>query len=162
MRHFVLARTQLPQPDIAWRDATGKKFTLAKFDGKVVLLNYWASWCEVCTRELPSIDRLQAKLAGDDFTVVAMNVDVGGQGVAERHAKRLKLKNLALYLDTPQQTMQQLGLQVMPTTYLFDQKGFLLSVYRGGAEWDSPEAVNLIKYFVDRPDFAHGLVDKTS
>lgn len=162
MRHFVLARTQLPQPDIAWRDATGKKFTLANFDGKVVLLNYWASWCEVCTRELPSIDRLQAKLAGDDFTVVAMNVDVGGQGVAERHAKRLKLKNLALYLDTPQQTMQQLGLQVMPTTYLFDQKGFLLGVYRGGAEWDSPEAVNLIKYFVDRPDFAHGLVDKTS
>ena len=63
MRHFILAKTQLPQPDIAWKDANGRAITLSNFDGKVVLSNYWASWCEVCTRELPSIDRLQAKAA---------------------------------------------------------------------------------------------------
>ncbi|MDA0240198.1 MAG: TlpA disulfide reductase family protein [Proteobacteria bacterium] len=155
MRNFKLIKTRVSRPDFTWTDGDGKTISLADFDGKVVLVNYWASWCEICTRELPTVDNLQNMLGGEKFAVVAMNVDINGKGIAVRHMKRLALKYLDLYLDTPQTTMQRLGLQVMPTTYLFNQRGNLLGLIRGGAEWDSREAKALIQYFVDNPDYVN-------
>lgn len=157
MKYFVLAKRALSRPDIAWQDANGKEVSLADFDGKVVLLNYWASWCAPCQRELPGVDRLQAKMASPNFTVVALNVDAGGKEVAERNAKRLNLRNLKLYLDPESKTSTKLGLSAMPTTYLFDRRGNLLGLFRGGAEWDSDEAVALINYFIERPNYVDGL-----
>lgn len=153
MRNFKLMKTRVGRPDFSWKDGDGNAVTMADFDGKVLLINYWASWCEICTRELPTVDNLQNTLGGDKFSVVAMNVDINGKGIAVRHMKRLALKYLDLHLDTPQKTMQSLGLQVMPTTYLFNHKGNLLGLLRGGADWDSREAMALVQYFIDNPDY---------
>lgn len=157
MQNFVLVDRIIPGPDMSWSDANGAKVKLSDFKGKVVLLNYWASWCASCQRELPGIDRVQAKLAGDKFTVVALNIDRGGKRVAQQNAKRLKLKHLKLYLDPMQKTVRKLRLQAMPTTFLFDRNGNKLGALEGGVDWDSPEAIELIKYFIDHPGFANNL-----
>ena len=162
MQNFLLADRLIPPQEISWSDANGNKVKLADFRGKVVLLNYWASWCAPCQRELPGFDRIQAKMAGDDFTVLALNIDQGGKSVAEKNAKRLKLKHLKLYVDPQHQTVRKMGLRAMPTTFLFDRKGNKLGVLEGGAEWDAPEAIELIQYFIDRPDHADSLIQRGS
>jgi len=140
-----------PGHDVAWRDEGGNEVTLADFRGKVVMVNYWATWCAPCIRELPSIDRLQAELGGEDFTVVAINIDRGGKGVAAPFAERLALKNLALYLDPRNLTTRAIGVNVMPTTIIYDRAGQEVGRMEGGAEWDAPEAKALMRWFMDRP-----------
>jgi hypothetical protein len=103
------------------------------------------------------MDRIQAKMAGENFTVVALNIDRGGKPVALRNAKRLALKHLSLNLDPEQRTTRTIGLRAMPTTYLFDRQGRLLGLMEGGAEWDTPEAIALINYFIDHPNHAGSL-----
>ena len=93
---------------------------MSDFEGKVVLFNYWASWCGPCQRELPGIDRVQVKLGGDNFEVVALNIDREGKPIALKFTRRLRLKNLKLYLDPKSLTARSLGLRAMPTTYMFD------------------------------------------
>ena len=149
-----------PSPEVAWRDAGGQEVSLATFRGKVVMLNFWASWCSPCLRELPSINRLQARLGGDQFTVVALNVDRGGKSVASRYTRRLKLDKLELYLDQDNTTAKSMKLQSMPTTIIFDAKGREVGRLVGAAEWDMEEAVNLIKWFIDNPSYAGKLPSK--
>ncbi len=147
---FELAERPLRQPALSWADSDGNSIKLADFRGKIVLLNYWSSWCLPCRRELPGIDRLQARMAGDHFTAIALNVDLGDTKAARRVAQSLNLKHLSLNLDPKNITVATLGLSVMPSSYLFDQKGRLLGAMEGEAEWDTPEAIKFIQYFIDR------------
>lgn len=157
MKNFVLAKSIQPRPKIKWKDAEGNDVSLDKFSGKVVLLNFWATWCPPCVRELPSINRLQKTLGGDSFTVVALNIDLSGKPAAVPMVKRLNLDALDLYLDPTQISSKSLGLQAMPTTYLFSREGNILGLFRGGAEWDSKEARSLLKFFIDNPSYVDGL-----
>lgn len=147
VQNFIVA--QRPGHDVDWRDADNEKVSLADFRGKVVMVNYWATWCAPCIRELPSIDRLQAELGGPDFTVVAINVDRGGKAAAAPFAERLKLENLALYLDPRNATGRAVGVNVMPTTIVYDREGNEIGRLEGGAEWDSPEAMALLRWYID-------------
>jgi len=161
MEVFQLAPNTLPRPspsdDAIWKDAEGKNISLADFKGKVVLLNYWASWCLPCIRELPSIDRLQKKLGGNDFAVVAISIDRGGKTKARKLTKRLKLKHLTLYLDRKSEAAKNMGVRSMPTTFIFDRKGREVGKLVGSAEWDEPDAVRLLKFFIKNPAYVDGL-----
>lgn len=157
MEVFQVAPSVRPRPDAVWKDAAGKQVTLEDFKDKVILVNFWATWCPPCIRELPSIDRLQASMAGDDFTVVAINIDRGGKPVANRLLRRLKLKNLDLFLDRENKTVRSFGVRSMPSTFIFDRQGREVGKLEGAAEWDEPEAVALVKYFIDNPGHADGL-----
>ncbi len=138
-----------PGPDTEWRTGDGGKVSLADFSGKVVMVNFWATWCAPCIRELPSINRLQATLGGEDFTVVAINIDTGGKAVAAPFAKRLEIDDLDLYLDPRGSASRAMGVNVMPTTVVYDRQGQEVGRLEGGAEWDSPEALALLRWFIN-------------
>lgn len=161
VKTFQLATSLPPRPSPTdranWKDGNGKTLTLADFKGKVVLLNYWATWCSPCIRELPSIDRLQARLGGKAFTIVAISIDRSGKPTVQRMIERLKIKNLAIYLDQESKAARKMGVRSMPTTFLFDSTGREVGKMVGAAEWDQQEAVSLIKYFIDNPDYADRL-----
>ena len=158
MKKFQL--TPITKPSINennnfnWKNADGKTLSLANFEGKIVLLNFWATWCLPCIRELPSIERLQTKFSKNDFAVVAISLDRGGKRVANRLLKRLKLRKLVLYLDKENKSAKLLDVKFMPTTFIFDRKSRELGKLQGGVEWDSKEAVALIKYFINNPAYA--------
>ena len=162
MQSFAITHGLRAPPAMAWRDANGQEISLAAFRGKVVMLNFWASWCSPCLRELPSINRLQARLGGDQFTVVALNVDRGGKSVAERYTRRLKLDKLALYIDQSNNAAKTMKLKIMPTTIIFDAEGREVGRLVGAAEWDTEEAINLLKWFIDNPGYADKLPSKVS
>ena len=157
MQSFEMVPNLRPRPKDSWRDAAGQEVSLATFNGKVVMLNFWASWCSPCLRELPSINRLQARLGGDQFTVVALNVDRGGKSVARRYTRRLNLDKLDLYLDQDNTTAKSMKLQSMPTTIIFDAKGREVGRLVGSAEWDTEEAVDLLQWFIENPGHADQL-----
>src|SRR5262249_6257722 len=84
MQQFALQDTPAPLPAISFVDRDQKERSLADFQGRVVLLNLWATWCAPCIKEMPSLERLQAQLAGSDFTVLALSVDRGGLPLVEK------------------------------------------------------------------------------
>ena len=149
VQRFIPANAGRLGPDVEWTNSNGDARRLGDFSGKVVMVNFWASWCRPCLRELPSIDRLQAAMAGDDFTVVAINIDQGGLRVAEPFARQLNLSSLSLYLDPRSIVSRAMGVQGMPTTVLYDRKGRELGRLEGIAEWDTPEAQALLQYYID-------------
>jgi thiol-disulfide isomerase/thioredoxin len=132
-------------PVIRFSDADGRKLTLAEFRGKTVLLNIWATWCVPCRKEMPTLDRLQARLGGADFQVVALSIDRKGLSVVAPFYRRLGLKALGIYVDETGQAASALGSVGIPTTLLIDKTGREIARKLGPAEWDSPETTALIR-----------------
>lgn len=140
-------------PNIAFEDNKGRRLTLADFRGKVVLLNIWATWCPPCRREMPSLDRLQAKLGGADFEVVAVSIDQGNDALflVEEFFSEIGVKHLRIYLDPTGSAARELGALGLPVTILVDRGGMELGRLIGPAEWDSAEALTTLRRYLDTP-----------
>ncbi len=151
-RDFSLLTPPVPAPLEAFQDLDGGRVRLADFKGGVVLVNFWATWCAPCVHEMPALDRLQSILAGEGLTVLAVSIDRGGRDVVVPFAKKLGLKNLGLYLDPKSALARGFGIAGLPSTFLIDAQGRVVRVLSGAAEWDSHEAVNLIRHYLKAAD----------
>ncbi len=141
---FAFATPPQALPDESFQSADGET-SLAAFQGKVVVLNFWATWCAPCVREMPSLDRLQAMLGGDDFEVIALSEDRGGMPLVVRFYEKYGLENLARYLDPQGRVAAVLGVVGMPTTLVIDRAGREIGRIVGPAEWDSRAALALVR-----------------
>ena len=149
--NFTLLESPVPAPQTGFFDRSGALVTLAAFRGRVVLLNFWATWCAPCIREMPALDRLQADLGDQGLAVLAVSQDRGGAKVVRPFLEKLKLDNLAIYLDPAGKLGRDAGLRGLPTTLLIDRRGRLVGGLQGPAEWDSPEAARLIRHYLKQP-----------
>lgn len=138
----------VPAPLEVFRDLDGGRVRLADFEGGVVLVNFWATWCAPCIKEMPALDRLQALLRPEGLTVIAVSIDRGGKEVVEPFARKLGLENLALYLDPKSALARAFGIAGLPTTFLVDAESRVVRGLAGAAEWDSDEAVGLIRHYL--------------
>ena len=145
---FSLLTPPVPAPLEAFQDLAGAPVHLADFKGGVVLLNFWATWCAPCIHEMPALDRLQSILAGEGLKVLAVSIDRGGDKVVPAFAEKLGLKNLALYLDPKSKLARAFGIAGLPMTFLIDKEGQVVRVLSGPAEWDSHQAVTLIRHYL--------------
>ncbi len=145
MRNFSFFDPPKAAPDIAFVDAEGRELELADFRGKFVLVNLWATWCGPCRREMPSLDRLQSRLGGGDFTVLALSQDRKGPAAVETFLAGIGVRNLGVYVDTSARSARRLGAVGLPTSVLLDREGRMVGRLIGSAEWDSDEAARLIK-----------------
>ncbi|AOE85492.1 TlpA family protein disulfide reductase [Pseudomonas sp. TCU-HL1] len=134
-----------PVEDVRFVDGEGKPRSLADFRGKVVLLNLWATWCVPCRQEMPTLDRLQAKLGGNDFQVVALSLDQGGLQVVRDFYREIGIQHLKIYLDEPMQAIQSIGAFGLPVTLLLDREGREIGRKAGAAEWDSPQVIEYVQ-----------------
>lgn len=134
-----------PLPSVNFESADGRPMTLADFRGKAVLLNIWATWCPPCRNEMPSLDRLQAKLGGDDFVVVPLSIDRAGIDDVKPFFDEIGIQKLAIYLDRSSGVMSSLKVVGLPTTLLVGRDGRELMRWVGPKEWDSPEVAGEIQ-----------------
>lgn len=132
-------------PELRFDDGNGKPLTLANFRGKLVLLNIWATWCGPCREEMPTLDRLQARLGGPDFEVVALSIDRAGIGVVTAFYDEIGIKHLARYIDGSGKAAGQLAAVGLPTTLLIDREGREIGRHVGPAEWDAPAMVTFFE-----------------
>lgn len=135
-------------PALRFEDADGTALSLADFRGRAVLLNIWATWCGPCRKEMPALDRLQAKLGSPEFQVVALSIDRGGLGAVRPFFEEIGIAHLAIYLDETAAAMSALAITGIPTTLLIDRTGWEIRRWAGPAEWDSPEMEALIRGLV--------------
>lgn len=139
-----------PIPQASFIDGESRPVTLADFKGRVVLLNFWATWCGPCAVEMPSLDRLQGDLGGPDFQVVALSIDEQGLAIVDNFFSKLGIENLESYLDRPGALAKALRVEGLPTTLILDRDGKALGGLLGPAVWDSPEAEALIRYYIEK------------
>lgn len=132
-------------PATTYVAAGGAAASLADHAGKVVVLNFWATWCAPCVRELPSLDRLAAALPRENFAVLALSTDRGGDKKAGPFLEKLEIERLAADLDPKSALARALGLRGLPTTFVIDPDGKVVAKLEGIAEWDSPEFVAWFK-----------------
>lgn len=134
--------------DLAFNDPDGQPMTLADLSGKTVLVNLWATWCAPCRHEMPALNRLQKELGGDDFEVVAVNVDTGDDTKPKRFLEETGVDALGYYRDNTLGLFNELkrrGLALgLPVTLLVDGDGCMLAHMNGPAEWASEDAKRLI------------------
>lgn len=141
-------------PDLSFQDASGAPKKLSDWRGKTVLLNLWATWCVPCRKEMPALDTLQAKLGGNDFEVVAVNIDTRDLDKPKSFLKDTGITSLAYFSDEKAKVFQDLKLVGkafgMPTSILIDKNGCEIGTLAGPAEWSSEDAFRLVKAALGR------------
>ena len=137
-----------PVPAITFFDGAGNEVSLADFEGEVVVLNLWATWCAPCRHEMPSLDRLQARFGGNGLEVIALSLDRGDIAKVREFYDELGIANLAIYHDPQGRAGRDLGAPGLPTTIVIDRSGQEVGRLLGPAEWDSDEAIAVIEALV--------------
>jgi thiol-disulfide isomerase/thioredoxin len=158
MQNFVPQATPAPVPAIRFVDGADRERSLEEFRGRVVLLNFWATWCEPCVREMPALQRLQAALAHEPFLVLALSQDRAGLPLVQKFYREHDLDGLEMFADKTSSASRSFKLRGLPTTVLIDQDGRELGRLEGAADWDSPEALALMRHYLPK----HGVPSTTS
>ena len=124
--------------------------TIEDYKGKVVVMNFWAKWCAPCLREMPSLDRLQAKMKSQGVEVLALSLDRQGAKVIKPYFKTAIIENLAIMVDKSRKVARALGVKGLPTTLIIDRKGLEVGRLEGPTEWDSNEVQSLLKTLLEQ------------
>jgi thiol-disulfide isomerase/thioredoxin len=127
-------------------DFQDNKHSLSDYKGKVVLLNFWASWCPPCIYEMPELTRLKNQFAGQQFEIIALNV--GEKKYRVRKFVKLINFKLPVVLDTSSETFNAWGVKTLPTSFLIDGDGRIRYRIRGNPGWDQEETRTLIEKLI--------------
>jgi thiol-disulfide isomerase/thioredoxin len=161
MGDFSYFASPKPVPPISFQDAGGRTLTLADFKGRVLLVNFWATWCQPCVREMPSLDRLQARLGGPDFTVLDLSLDRTGKAAVAPYFAENKLSHLGIYLDPEGRAFHAWQGRGVPTSFLIGRDGRAHGVLVGPAEWDSAAAIRVIEQLMGQGKGGLGKLKET-
>ncbi|MDG4649018.1 TlpA disulfide reductase family protein [Roseibacterium sp. SDUM158017] len=145
MRGLVIHAEPRPASDLPFLRVDGDEGSLADYRGRMVLLNFWATWCAPCREEMPSLQNLQARLGGEDFSVVTLATGFNQPQAIQRFFEETGVSDLQQYRDINQQIAREMGVFGLPITVILDPEGREIARLRGDAHWDSPEAVAVIE-----------------
>jgi thiol-disulfide isomerase/thioredoxin len=129
------------------KDLNGNNISLSDFNGKIVFLNFWTTWCPTCRIEMPSMEKLHQKLKNEDFAMVTINLQESASQV-KAFFKEFKLTFTAL-LDSTGEVGASFGIRAIPTTYILDKTGRIIGLVSGPREWDSKAAIALFENLID-------------
>ena len=127
-------------PALQLMDIHGRPHNLMQYRGRVVLVNFWATWCPPCRAEMPSLWRLKAKLKNHPFDILAVNIEEDAAMVKAYLPQAMK-QDLVVLLDRRGQTNKDWGLMMYPTTYIIDKQGRIRYVVTGERQWDHADIV---------------------
>ena len=145
MKRFLLADSERGFPDASFQDARGARVSLDRFEGRVILVNLWATWCPPCKEEMPTLARLQRLQGGDEFQVVTVAIEDVDAAALQEALVELGAENLPAYKDPSRRLTNTLGAIGLPTSVLLDRQGREIGRLAGPAKWDSPPALQLIQ-----------------
>ena len=142
---IIPSPTSLPSMSF---DDGNQSVGIEKFLGRYVLVNFWATWCVPCIKEMPALDRLAESFYEKDLTIIAINQDAGGFNEVKPFLKSMALKKILVWYDKKNEGFRDLSFKGLPTTVLINPKGFMVAKLEGSAEWDQGLLVEQIKNIV--------------
>lgn len=132
-------------PETAFLKGDGSETSLRDYRGKAIVLNFWATWCAPCVKEMPQLDRLSALVRGNGVEVLAVSEDRKGLVLAPRFYRKNNLNDLDVLVDRKSALSRALKIRGLPSTVLITPDGREIGRVTGIAEWDSPDIVDYVR-----------------
>jgi len=145
LSHNLTRQAPTPAPALKLKDLDGAAHDLAQLKGRVVLVNFWATWCPPCRREMPSMERLSQALKGEPFSVLAVDVGEDADTIDLFTSQLDATPTFPILLDTRSHTLQAWKVAGLPTTFLVDKQGRIIASAIGGREFDHPELIRAVR-----------------
>ncbi len=143
-------RIGAPAPNFQLYDLRGRLVTLSDYRGRVVLLNFWATWCGPCRVEMPAMEDLYREFNRRDFEILAVSTDQQGAAVTRPFSEEMGLTFPILH-DSDFRVGVAYGARTLPMTFLVDRRGVITHRIFGARDWQSPEGRQLINKLVSAP-----------
>lgn len=134
----------VPAPGFVLEDMDGDRYTLKDYRDKVVLINFWATWCPPCRREMPSLERLYQSMQGKPFVVLAINQWESPDHVFSYMGDLSVFPTFPILFDSDSKVSEAFGVKGLPTSFVLDKQGRLVYRAIGGREFDHPEIEKMI------------------
>ena len=147
--HFTLLDPEIAAPDFALADMDGEQHRLADYRGKVILVNFWATWCPPCCREMPALEALYLKYRKQGLVVLAINQWEDADHVFAYMGQLNVFPTFPVLFDPESRVSADYGVQGLPTSFLIDRQGKLVYRAIGGREFDHPEIARLLQTLLE-------------
>lgn len=143
--NLTVVKKNIPASEFELQDMDEEMVKLSDYKGKVVLLNFWATWCPPCIREMPSMERLHQQVGADDFKVIAINQMEDIDQVFAFTGQLEVDPTFEILFDSTSEVSRDYAVRGLPTTYLIDKEGIIRYRAVGGREFDHAEVIKIIK-----------------
>lgn len=130
-------------PDFSLKDLNGNKVGIKQFKGKIIFLNFWATWCAPCKEEMSSLEVLHQKFKGKDFVLLTISVDYGRVKSVQEFMNKHHY-TFPVLLDSKSEALDLFNVKGIPTSFIIDRKGRMIGRAIGPRNWESPEVISLI------------------
>ena len=147
IKNLVLTNNLKIYDEVIFKDKNQKNVDLADYKGKLVILNFWATWCAPCREEMPSLDTLQSDDRINNLKVFPINIGQENLSKSRIFYKELGIQNLDIYFDSSKKKKKKFTLRGVPTTILFNKKGEEFARVIGSIDFNDEEFINWLKYF---------------
>ncbi len=147
IKNLIINKELKSYDNIIFLDLNGKNIKLSDYKGNLVLLNFWATWCMPCKKEMPSLDYLKVNPELDNIEIFAINVGKDNIQKSEKFFRELNIKNLNIYFDNPNTLAKDLRLRGVPTTILFNKDNQEFARVIGSINFEDKEFIKWIKNY---------------
>ena len=147
LKNLVINKELKKYDGLTFFDAKNKELNLKDYEGNLVLMNFWATWCAPCKEEMPSLDSLQENKNLDNLKIFPVNVGQDSIEKATIFFEELKIENLELYFDTPITLAKKFGLRGIPTSILFNKDGLEFARIIGSINFEDEKFIKWLKKY---------------
>ncbi|MDR6263704.1 TlpA disulfide reductase family protein [Roseobacter sp. N2S] len=149
MKKLAFTETPADAVETGFVDAADAPFSFSDFQGKYLLVNFWATWCAPCRHEMPTLDALQKTYGGDDFQVVAIATGHNPLPAIEAFFEKAEVENIAIYRDPKQKLAREMSVLGLPMTMILNPQGQEIARLRGDADWFGEDAQAIIRTLIE-------------
>ena len=147
IKNLVLSKNPKIYEEVVFKDSNNYDVNLDDFKGKLLILNFWATWCSPCREEMPSLDRLQSNSSFKNIKIFPINISQEDVFKSESFFKELNIQNLEIYFDAPITLAKKFALRGVPTTILFNKEGKEFARIIGSIDFNDKEFINWLKLY---------------
>ena len=147
LKNLVLIKNPKLYENVIFMDINEKKVNLDDFKGKLLILNFWATWCAPCKEEMPSLDELQSNSKLNNLKIFPINIGQENTSKSKLFFKELNIKNLDIYIDAPITLAKKFSLRGVPTTILFNKEGKEFARIIGSIDFNDKKFINWLKLY---------------
>jgi thiol-disulfide isomerase/thioredoxin len=147
LKNLIIIKNPKLYEDVIFMDINQKNVNLDDFKGKLIVLNFWATWCAPCKEEMPSLDALQSNIKLSNLKIFPINIGQEDISKSEFFFKELNIKNLNIYIDTPITLAKKFSLRGVPTTIIFNKEGKEFARIIGSIDFSDEKFVNWLKLY---------------
>ena len=147
IKNLVLIKKPITYEEVIFKDKNQKNVDLSDYRGKLVVLNFWATWCAPCKEEMPSLDNLQSDKRLNNLKILPINIGQEDLLKSKIFFNELSIKNLDIYFDASITLAKKFSLRGVPTTILFNKKGEEFARIIGSIDFNNEEFIKWLKFY---------------